>query len=171
VCLAGTVTDLRESRIPNRLTVAAALAGLLLNGLLFGLLGGTLGAAALGSVAALAGGGVCLLVFGLLGAIHFMGFGDVKLMAAVGALLRWPLALVALVDVALAGGLVALGFALGRRRLRQVAGNLLRLGRRAVRPRRAGPALELHRVPYALAILLGTLWSVLSRYLPALRWP
>jgi hypothetical protein len=64
---------------------------------------------------------------------------------------------------------VALVYALAHRRLGRVAGNLLRLGRRALR--RRDPTPELHRIPYAVAILLGTVWAVAGRYLPALRWP
>jgi prepilin peptidase CpaA len=169
VCLVATVTDVRAQRIPNWLTLPAAAAGLLGNALLFGLLGGTARAVGLGAVSSLAGLVLCLLVFGLLGAIHFLGFGDVKLMAAVGALLRWPMAIPALCDVAVAGGAVALMYALAHRRLGRVAGNLLRLGRRALRRREATP--ELHRIPYAVAILAGTAWAVAGRYLPVLRWP
>jgi prepilin peptidase CpaA len=121
-------------------------------------------------LSAVAGAGVGLLVFGVLGAIRFVGFGDVKLMVAVGALLRWPLAVTALVDVAVAGGLVALGHALLRGRMGNVAGNLLRLGRRALPGRRVEEPVELHRIPYAVAILLGVAWAVLSRYFPAVRW-
>ena len=75
-CLAAAVVDVRERRIPNRITFPAMAALLVLHGLLSGWPG--LRESGLG----LAGGFLVMLVphlFGVLGA------GDVKLVAAVGA--------------------------------------------------------------------------------------
>jgi prepilin peptidase CpaA len=168
-CLVAAVTDLRSRTIPNWLTLTGILVGLLLNTVLSGLLGGGWVA---GFLSAFAGSLLLLIVFGLLGLVSFVGMGDVKLMAAVGACLRWPLALWALAYVAFAGGVIAVVYALWRGRLGQVLGNLGRLGKRVIRrPGPDEPAVELHRIPYALAILAGTGWAVLARYLPALRLP
>src|SRR5512139_2113923 len=82
-CAIAVATDLRARRIPNWLTVAAIGLGLGL-GLAAGT--GTL-------VAALAGAALGLVVFGVPAAFGLVGMGDVKLVIALGALLRWPLAL------------------------------------------------------------------------------
>lgn len=94
------VTDLRSSRIPNWLTIPAMIFGLAvhawlhgLEGLLFGLYG------------LLVGAGLFLLIH-LSGNI---GAGDVKLMAAVGAMVGAESALESGVLAILVGGLYALG--------------------------------------------------------------
>lgn len=164
------MTDLRSFRIPNWLTFSGVGLGLLLNAGLGALeVGGSRGLIA-GFVSALAGGGFLLLTFGLLGAIRFVGMGDVKLMAAVGTLLRWPTALWALAYVAAAGGVLGLGYTLISGRARAVFGNLLRISGRVV-GRGADPEMRLHRIPYALAILAGASWAALIKYFPALRVP
>jgi len=173
VCAVATVLDLRSRRIPNWLTVPSALGGLLLNLVVFTVAGGGLREGLrLGLLPALIGALFLLLGFGFLGLIRFVGMGDVKLMAAVGAFLRWPSAILAFAYVALAGGVIALAYAVLRGRLGPVLRNLFTLGRGVVAPRRA-PArkLELHRIPYALAILLGAAWVVVARYVPALSLP
>lgn len=167
-CLVAAVTDLRTRTIPNWLTLGGILLGLLLNTVLPGVLAG---AWLSGLFSALGGAMLLLIVFGLLGLINFVGMGDVKLMAAVGACVRWPLAIWALAYVAFAGGVIAILYALLRGRLGQVFRNLGRLGRRIVKRGEDEPEVELHRIPYALAILCGTLWAVAARYLPALRVP
>lgn len=171
VCLVAMITDLRSGLIPNWLTFPGILLGLalgaglpLIDGL--GLAGVRLGL--LGSVSGLVLLGVAFGLFALLG---FVKLGDVKLMAAVGALLRWPNALLALVYVSLAGGLVALVYALATGRLLRVLRNIFAMGRRAVSRRRSEPPPQLHPIPYALAIFLGSAWAVAARYFPAIRWP
>lgn len=168
MCAIGAVTDLRSRRIPNWLTVGGMAAAVVLNGLLPVALGAERSALTL-AVASLAGGALMLVVFGLLGAIHFVGMGDVKAMIAVGLLLRWPAALWALAYVTLAGGGIALGYALARGRLGAVLGNLGRIGRRTLLRDREAPQPELHRIPYGLAILVGAAWAALANYVPALR--
>ena len=72
----ASVADVRTRRIPNVLTVPAMLAGLAVNTWLGGFAG--LGHAAAGLlVAVLVVGGLCWF--------RTMGFGDLKLCAAVGA--------------------------------------------------------------------------------------
>jgi prepilin peptidase CpaA len=167
-CLVAAVTDVRTRTIPNWLTLGGILVGLLLNTLLAGFLGaGWL----TGLFSALGGAMLLLIIFGLLGLLNFVGMGDAKLMAAVGACVRWPLAIWALAYVAFAGGVIAILYALFRGRLGQVFRNLGRLGRRMVTRGEEQPEVELHRIPYALAILCGTAWAVAARYLPVLRIP
>lgn len=168
VCGVATVTDIRSYRIPNWLTLSGVIAGFVLNTALVGVHLGPKAAFSLGFVGSLAGCLLLLLSFGLLGVINFVGFGDVKLMAAVGALLRWPVALWALAYVTIAGGVLALAYALGRGQLGRVFVNMFRLSKRIVGKRED---VELHRIPYAAAILVGATWAALLKYFPVLRIP
>jgi prepilin peptidase CpaA len=107
--LAATVIDLRTRRIPNGLTAAMtgigiALAATGVSGLS---VGGSFLGFALGLVLMLPGYG--------LGAT---GAGDVKLMAAVGAIVGPGLVVTAFLCTAIAGGVLAVVVALRRRRLR-----------------------------------------------------
>jgi prepilin peptidase CpaA len=158
VCAVAAAIDLRTCRIPNWLTLPAAGAGLVLNTLVFALHGGIGHGLSAGLVPALAGGAAALGVFFILGAVGALGMGDVKLMAAAGALLRWPLALGLMVFVILAGGVLALAYAVGRGKFSAVIRNILRLsgGRRR--------EVELHRIPYGLAILAGCAAAVIARH-------
>jgi prepilin peptidase CpaA len=153
LCLACAVGDLRSYRIPNRLTFGGVALGLGL-------------AASTGSLplakAALAGlliGFFALLPARVVGAV---GMGDVKLLAAVGALVRFPLVLPVVIYTLLWGGLFALVLALRLGVLGATLRNLLALSTRQPVP------VALHRMPYGLAIFAGTAHAVLSRYLPGL---
>lgn len=81
ISVAGAVTDARSGRIPNVLTLPALAGGLLLNAGFYG----TYGALASGAGILLAGGLPALLHRVTRGAA--IGGGDVKLFAALGALL------------------------------------------------------------------------------------
>lgn len=173
ICIVGAVTDVRTGRIPNWLTGSGALCGLVLNPVcaLLGLQDGQDATLALlsGLMTAVVGCLLLLLVFGLMGLMRFLRWGDVKLAAAVGALLGWPDALWALAYITLVGGVVAALYALFRGKLRRVLHNLYSLGRGAVQPSTSGTKVELTTFPYGVAILLGTVWTVAAHHLPALR--
>ncbi len=96
--LAATWSDLRTRRIPNVVTVAGAAAGFVLHVLN----GGTAGAWT--SIAGALVGFALFVVFFLAGG---MGAGDVKLFAAIGALLGPQSTLLVFVLTGLIGGLVA----------------------------------------------------------------
>jgi prepilin peptidase CpaA len=105
---AAAAIDLRTGRIPNPLTATTAVVGLALAG--FGLSGHSV-------VGALAG---ALLGFVLMLPGHLLGgtgAGDVKLLAALGTLLGPGGVLMAFLYGAVAGGLLAIGHAIHRRRL------------------------------------------------------
>lgn len=151
------VTDLRSRRILDAVTLPAT--GLLLLARL--LLSGWDGpyGMAVGVVGALAG----WAVFRMLAWCGGMGLGDVKLVAAVGAALGWPLILRALLFTAIAGGVQALVVAVGSGRLGPAlrgAGALLLRGLGSTR-REAAPEQGLS-VPYAVAIAAGTVLAVLG---------
>jgi prepilin peptidase CpaA len=107
--LAATVIDLRTRRIPNGLTAAMTGIGIALaaTGVSGIPVGGSFLGFALGLVLMLPGYG--------LGAT---GAGDVKLMAAVGAIVGPGLVVTAFLCTAIAGGVLAVVVALRRRRLR-----------------------------------------------------
>ena len=170
ICLVSVVTDLRSRRIPNWLTVPSILGGLVLNAGLPLVAPAPVYGPLFGITSSVAGCLLLLLVFGFLGFIRFVGMGDVKLMAAVGALLRWPTALWALAYVAIAGGVVAVFYTLAGGRLGAVLGNLLAITRKVVR-RKEGQEVELHRIPYAVAVLIGATWAAGVKYFPFLAVP
>jgi len=159
----GAIFDVRTRRIPNWLTGAGILTGLLLHLLLGGWR--AMGGAALGGLIA----GTVFLIFYLGGG---MGAGDVKLIVAVCCLAGLHGVASVLLGTALIGGLRAIVLALVHHRLKETFANMGRLmiyhGRSGLRPH---PDLNLSnprtlRLPYGLAIAAGagsSLCSVLLR--------
>lgn len=149
----GAVYDVTIRRIPNAYTLPAIVFAL---GLHF-TLGGwrQLGAAA-------AAGLFCGFLFTLFYLAGGMGGGDVKLITAVGCSTGLSLVGPLLILTSLAGGLMAVGLALYRRRLKETLMNMYTL---AVHHGAVGlvPHAELNignaqtlRLPYALAIAVGS---------------
>ena len=153
--VAATVVDVRQRRVPNVLTMGVASTGLVLA--MSGL--GTVGVgAALGGLAA----GLALLLpahmFGATGA------GDVKLLAAFGALLGPADVFDAFVRAAILGGVMALTVALWRGRLRETVygtAMLVTTRSRTVTAIIEHPAAN-NRFPYAPAIACGAVLVVLG---------
>lgn len=151
--LLGAIFDIRSRRIPNFITLPAILTGLALHLILGGWQ--QLGWAALACLIC----GSIFLVFWLAGG---MGAGDVKLMAAVGCLAGMPGVAYLLIWTALAGGVMAIGLALWRGRLKDM---VLNVGALALHHRTEGlkphPSLNVGnaltlRLPYGLAIAAGS---------------
>ncbi len=136
---AAAVTDVRTRRIPNVLTASLAVVALALH--------------ALGGLATLTDAVVIMLLVLLVGTLPFIlgwfGGGDIKLIAACGAVVGSHGIAALLFDVLIAGGVLAFIEAARRRRvvtlLRSTAS--VAIG--------AGPTLGLH-VPYGVAIAAGT---------------
>lgn len=144
-------TDLWRHRIPNLITYPGLLAGLLWGFFSAGLAG--LGNHLLGALAA----GFPLLLMFLGGSL---GGGDVKLMAAVGAIMGFPAALNALFASIMVGGLCAALILIWQGRLWGLtvyAGGAIghRLGLKK-EPPAALPARR-DAFPFGVAITIGTL--------------
>jgi prepilin peptidase CpaA len=151
----GSLHDIRERRIPNRITGPAILAGLLLHGIYGGWSG--LGGSAL---AGLIAGGI-FLVFFLAGG---MGAGDVKLMAAVGCFAGLASLSSVMISTVIAGAIFALAVSLCNGCLRETLCNvgvlLSHHSRQGLKPH---PDLNLTnartlRLPFALPIAAGCLF-------------
>lgn len=167
--LAATI-DVRTLRIPNWLTVGGALIGLGINAALqWRILGPHW--AINGFLWALAGLGAGLVLLLPLYAFRLMGAGDVKLMAMVGAFLGFPQVLAAILSAFIAGGAVAIVFALYHRALRRTIGNVAALvqsmsfaafaGIRPVADVQLPPSAG--KLPYGVSICVGTLaWMSLK---------
>jgi prepilin peptidase CpaA len=153
----AVVTDLRSRRIPNWLTGAGLLLGLLANVYSGGLWGGLPGALS-GAMSSLAGVllGLALLlplyVIRVAGSGRAMGAGDVKLLAALGAIVGPHVVLSVAVYSAVAGALQALWVLVGHgyvvRWTQMLAVGVL-------------PPLSGRKAPYAVAIAAGVFMSML----------
>lgn len=163
VLAVATATDLRYRRIPNWLVFPFLALGIAVSIWLRG------GHGLAQSVEGLALG---LLIYGFLFWAGGMGAGDVKLCASIGAWIGPQQMLLAVLFTALAGGLMALGWAiwggfLGE--LLQGTGDLALGWKRAAVPAQdiASPngtrnAIR-RKMPYAPAIAIGTLISFFAR--------
>jgi prepilin peptidase CpaA len=132
------VTDLRFRRIPNWLTGSALLAGLAANTFLNG---------AEGAVSSLEGAALGLAILLPFYLFRTMGAGDVKLLAAFGAVLGPHVLLYVAVYASVVGGIQAL---IILRRLGRVTVTLYQLLFMHVLPARSGA-----KAPYAVALASG----------------
>jgi prepilin peptidase CpaA len=139
----GALIDLWSRRIPNWVTFGTLLGGIALNAWLHGVDG---------ALIALSGAGLGLAMLLPFYAMRALGAGDVKLLAAVGALIG-PQALVSVaVYGALVGGAISVVILLRRRLLSHTLGDMLR----GALPRRSGAT-----APYGVAIASGVYLSLL----------
>lgn len=159
---------LRERRIPNQLVLTGIVAGVLLhtvlpdgNGFLVAWPGGV---GPWQSLLGLVIGAAAMFPFYRMRAV---GAGDVKLMAAVGAILGPADIVPVILGTLLAGGGVALAVTLYRRRCSRLIGNFAAMLRRSCLwlSKRGLPAAavipSVAEAPYAVAVALGTLGGVL----------
>lgn len=161
----GAVQDVRARRIPNWLTYGSLVTGLGFRCYWEGWHG-----LAQGAEGMLAGGGIFFLFF----LVRGMGAGDVKLMAAVGAWAGIGPAVLVMVYAAFAGLGIAVFYMLFYHRVGSTfmnVGELLRFHvTSGVKPH---PEINLQdpaaiRMPYGLAIAIGTLFVFVSTA-PVLR--
>jgi prepilin peptidase CpaA len=148
----AVVTDVRTRRIPNWLTASLAAAGF---GMAFAGGGLTPWQAALGLVTGLA----LMMPAHVIGAT---GAGDVKLMAAVGAVVGPGLTLRAFLFTAVVGGLFAVAVAMRRGRLADTLYGTTQLVTSPATARRTLEASDrANRFAYGPAIAIGTLLSLM----------
>jgi leader peptidase (prepilin peptidase)/N-methyltransferase len=117
----GTFVDFEHLIIPDRVTLGGIAAGTALSALLPGLHGETSRLAGLmWSLTGAALGWGLLWLVAIAGRVAFrreaMGFGDVKLLGAIGAFLGWRAVLFSIVASSLAGSLVGLALVAGGRK-------------------------------------------------------
>jgi len=151
---AAAVIDLRTRRIPNILTATLAAVGVGLAAAGFGRVG--LGASVLG----------CLLGLAFMMPGHIFGAtgaGDVKLLAAAGALLGPKDTIYAFLYTAIVGGVLALVVAVARRRLSQTLASTSGLVTGSEQARAdVESASSDNRFAYAPAIAIGVVLVALS---------
>ena len=152
---AGTasVVDVLHRRIPNAISFATAAAGITLAAT------GASGVTVASSLLGFALGCLMMLPGHVLGAT---GAGDVKLFAAVGAVIGAGQIVEAFLCVAIAGGVFAIGVAWWRGRF---ARTIVHMGQLCGQPVRARAAIESprehNRFPYGPAIAVGCALAVL----------
>jgi prepilin peptidase CpaA len=147
--------DVRYRRIPNAFVLATLIAGLAMNTIFQGVPG------------VLASLGGCLIGFFLMFLLHIfgaMGAGDVKLFAAVGAVMGASLVLPTFVVVVVTGGLLALVATLRAGMLRTTLHRVVQILAGLLpgweMPRFPVPADRRYTIPYGVAITFGSLISL-----------
>ena len=117
VMIAAAVYDIRYRRIPNWVTAGGVVLGIAINAVI----GESAGR---GFLFALTGFGVGFGVYMALYILRAMGAGDVKLMAAVGALVGWKAWFGVFFVTAIVGGIMALMLVVARGRLKHTLWNV-----------------------------------------------
>ncbi len=151
----ATLTDLRSRRIPNWLVLPYLLAGIAVSSCLHGWHG---------AGQSLEGAGLALLIYGFLFWMGGMGAGDVKLCVAIGAWIGPSQLFIALVLTGLAGGAMALFWALRGGFLKELfehTGGVLFSAKERAEAVLTNP--QRRKMPYAPAIAAGTLISFFAR--------
>ena len=147
--------DFKTHRIPNKLILLGMCLGSIFSILPNGV----------GWLNALLGWSVGLVVFMPFYLLRVLGAGDVKLLATVGAFMGYPAVLLVALFSCLAGGFLSILIALHQRQLIQMSRNLyqglmlfclqITSGRKTSQ---WSMTTSQKRLPYALAIALGTLY-------------
>jgi prepilin peptidase CpaA len=159
IALCG-ITDLQTGKIYNKATYPAILLGFVWN---IWIPGGP------GLKSSLLGFAVAAVLMGTLTLLGGMGGGDAKLLAAIGAMKGYPFILDSLFYSFLVGGALALIIAVWQRRLPGILGRVGRMLFAAVIYRINFPAAldegASYKIPFGVAICLGTLWAQLLELL------
>lgn len=147
--------DVRFRRIPNVLVLAALIAGLTIN-ISFG--------GAPGALSSLGGFAVAFIPMFLMHVFGAMGAGDVKLFAAVGAVVGLALVPMTFVVVVMMGAVLAVYSMIRSRTVFSTLHGVLRIFVGILpgweMPRFSLPADRQHTIPYGVAIMLGSLIAV-----------
>ena len=150
-----TYYDVRYRRIPNVLVVLALISGLAANAAVNGW----------GGVRASLVG--CIFAFGLMLVLHLfgaLGAGDVKLFAAIGAVIGAQLVLPTFLVVVMTGGVLAVLTTLRVGTFRETVARVVYIFYSVLFsfrvPRFVLPADKSHTIPYGVAITIGSLISL-----------
>jgi prepilin peptidase CpaA len=160
VVLAAAATDIRSRRIPNWLTLSGVIAGIAANWTISGLPG---------LKTSLSGLALGFGVYFVLYCLRAMGAGDVKLMAAVGAIVGPASWIAVFFATAIAGGVLALVLMIRKKRVRETLGNSLFITGELLHfraPFERGKHLDVKnpnalRMPHGVAIAVGTVTCLL----------
>ena len=156
LAIAITYQDVRYRRIPNKLVLLTLIGGLALN---------TMFAGWRGLWASLLGAGIAFTLMFVLHVFGTMGAGDVKLFAAIGAVLGSSLILPTVLVVALTGGVLAIFKMVYSRRVTTTMFGVYQFfygflpGQKV--PRFEVPEDRSYTLPYGVAICGGSLISFL----------
>lgn len=93
------VSDTREYKIKNTITLGISTIGLITNLILYGLEG---------LIFSLAGWLIPVVLLFIFFALRMLGAGDIKLFAAVGAIMGWKFSVYSIIYSFIAGGIIAL---------------------------------------------------------------
>jgi prepilin peptidase CpaA len=159
IVIPAAVVDIKTRRIPNWLSLSGIVLGIALNAFLF---------ETDGLWFSLKGLGLAFAVYFVLYLIHAMGAGDVKLMAAVGAVAGPGYWLLILILTSVTGALAGLLVIAAKGRLRRTFENILVIlisFRHGQLPYKENPELDVRsgeglRLPHAVMIAFGTLVAI-----------
>jgi prepilin peptidase CpaA len=153
--IAAGIWDWRTRRVPNWLTLSGVLVGIGMNAFLYQTAGVWI---------SLKGLGLAMLIYFPLFLLRGMGAGDVKLMAALGAMVGWENWLGIFMITSICGGIAAVVVICWKGRFRKTLENvwfiLLSLGHRQA-PYASNPQLDVRtdqgvRLPHGVVIAFGT---------------
>jgi prepilin peptidase CpaA len=158
IAIIAAVIDVRERRIPNKLTYSASILGVLLQAIFWGWKGALSGVSG-----GLVFGGVFLLFY----IVHAMGAGDVKLAAALGCLVGLTPSIRLMFATAVAGAMLAVIYMVRARRVMATLRNTLSVvAFHTQHGLQEHPIVNLGnpesvRMPYGLAFAAGAVfWSI-----------
>jgi prepilin peptidase CpaA len=160
VVLVAAFTDVRTRRIPNWLTLAGVCSGLAVNTMISGWAGLRMSASGM-----LLGFGAYFILY----ALRAMGAGDVKLMAAVGAIVGPSHWLLVFIASAAAGGVLAIGLMVWKGRVRETLRNTIYIATELAHfraPYQRHKQLDIKdphalNLPHGVAIAVGTMACLL----------
>jgi len=161
IVVPAALFDFRQRRVPNWLVLAGLLLGIGLNSFLY---------ESAGLWMALKGFGLAFLIYFPLYLLRGMGAGDVKLMAAIGAIAGAANWLGILVITSVLGGIAAIVLVVSKKRFRKTfenIGTILASVRHRQAPYENNPQLDVGssegvRLPHAVVIAFGTLGFLIA---------
>jgi prepilin peptidase CpaA len=147
--------DMRYRRIPNLTVLAALITGLAIN-IIYG--------GAWGALSSLGGFAVAFIPMFLMHVFGAMGAGDVKLFAAIGAVVGLPLVPMTFVVVVMLGAVLAVYSMIRSGTVFSTLHGVLRIFVGMLpgweMPRFSLPANRQHTIPYGVAIMVGSVIAV-----------